>query len=101
MDSVIFGLVTASFLYGSIIDFWGSDRNVCHTDGSGAYLARHVGHFSGVPVTVPALTVNRCVGLNGFCDNSAHFARVDSVDLGSSHSSMPCRRSDLENQMLS
>ncbi|KAG9007778.1 hypothetical protein FRB94_001682 [Tulasnella sp. JGI-2019a] len=36
--------------------------NVCHTDNSGAYLARHVGHYSGLPVKVPALTVNRLCG---------------------------------------
>ncbi|KDQ08187.1 hypothetical protein BOTBODRAFT_38168 [Botryobasidium botryosum FD-172 SS1] len=46
VDSVIFG-------------------NVCHTDNSGAYLARHVGHYSGIPVHVPALTVNRLCG-SGF-----------------------------------
>ncbi|KAG8880457.1 hypothetical protein FRB97_000758 [Tulasnella sp. 331] len=36
--------------------------NVCHTDPSGAYLARHVGHYSGLPVKVPALTLNRLCG---------------------------------------
>ncbi|CCO37901.1 acetyl-CoA acyltransferase 2 [Rhizoctonia solani AG-1 IB] len=35
------------------------------TDNSGAYVARHVGHYSGLPVTVPALTVNRLCG-SGF-----------------------------------
>ncbi|KAF8704349.1 thiolase family, partial [Rhizoctonia solani] len=40
VDSVIFG-------------------SVSQTDNSGAYVARHVGHYSGLPVTVPALTVNR------------------------------------------
>ncbi|QRV94659.1 acetyl-CoA C-acetyltransferase [Ceratobasidium sp. AG-Ba] len=46
VDSVIFG-------------------SVQQTDNSGAYLARHVGHLSGLPVTVPALTVNRLCG-SGF-----------------------------------
>ncbi|KAG8965166.1 hypothetical protein FRC03_000873 [Tulasnella sp. 419] len=46
VDSVIFG-------------------GVCQTDNSGAYLARHVGHYSGLPVDVPALTVNRLCG-SGF-----------------------------------
>ncbi|QRW22050.1 acetyl-CoA C-acetyltransferase [Rhizoctonia solani] len=46
VDSVIFG-------------------SVSQTDNSGAYVARHVGHYSGLPVTVPALTVNRLCG-SGF-----------------------------------
>ncbi|KAI8993233.1 Thiolase, N-terminal domain-containing protein [Pilobolus umbonatus] len=43
IDSVIFG-------------------NVLQTDITGAYLARHIGHRAGLPVTVPALTVNRLCG---------------------------------------
>ncbi|KZT51808.1 thiolase [Calocera cornea HHB12733] len=39
--------------------------NVVQTDTSGAYLARHVGHYAGLPITVPALTVNRLCG-SGF-----------------------------------
>jgi len=48
----------------SLIDavFFG---NVAQTDVSGPYLARHVGLKSGVPVPVPALTVNRLCG-SGF-----------------------------------
>lgn len=36
-------------------------RNVLQSDNSTPYLARHVGHLSGVKKTVPALTVNRLV----------------------------------------
>ncbi|KAI8984640.1 Thiolase, N-terminal domain-containing protein [Mycotypha africana] len=43
IDSVIFG-------------------NVLQTDVAGAYVARHIGHRTGLPVTVPALTVNRLCG---------------------------------------
>ncbi|KAI7907573.1 Thiolase, N-terminal domain-containing protein [Cokeromyces recurvatus] len=43
IDSVIFG-------------------NVLQTDIAGAYVARHIGHRTGLPVTVPALTVNRLCG---------------------------------------
>lgn len=39
--------------------------NVHASDNSAAYLARHVGHHAGLPVTVPALTVNRLCG-SGF-----------------------------------
>jgi len=46
VDHVIFGTVLGS-------------------DPSSAYLARHVGHLSGLTVTVPALTVNRLCG-SGF-----------------------------------
>ncbi|GAA5949853.1 hypothetical protein JCM21900_004225 [Sporobolomyces salmonicolor] len=38
---------------------------VLYSDPSAAYLARHVGHLSGLPVDVPALTVNRLCG-SGF-----------------------------------
>ncbi|KAI8375716.1 Thiolase, N-terminal domain-containing protein [Choanephora cucurbitarum] len=43
IDSVIFG-------------------NVLQTDVAGAYVARHIGHRAGLPVSVPALTVNRLCG---------------------------------------
>ncbi|KAI9311967.1 Thiolase, N-terminal domain-containing protein [Dichotomocladium elegans] len=43
IDSVIFG-------------------NVLQTDIAGAYVARHIGHRAGLPVHVPALTVNRLCG---------------------------------------
>lgn len=33
--------------------------NVMQTDPAGAYVARHIGHRAGLPVHVPALTVNR------------------------------------------
>lgn len=46
VDSTLFGLVT-------------------HSDSSAPYLARHVGHYAGVPITTPALTVNRLCG-SGF-----------------------------------
>ncbi|RXK38438.1 acetyl-CoA acyltransferase 2 [Tremella mesenterica] len=39
--------------------------NVTQTDNSTPYLARHVGHLSGLPSTVPALTLNRLCG-SGF-----------------------------------
>ncbi|CAO1623202.1 unnamed protein product [Sympodiomycopsis kandeliae] len=39
--------------------------NVHASDNSAAYLSRHVGHYAGVPVTTPALTVNRLCG-SGF-----------------------------------
>ncbi|BGP14360.1 hypothetical protein JCM10213_004487 [Rhodosporidiobolus nylandii] len=38
---------------------------VLYSDPSAAYLARHVGHLAGLPVDVPALTVNRLCG-SGF-----------------------------------
>jgi acetyl-CoA acyltransferase 2 len=46
IDSVIFG-------------------NVLQTSHHAAYLARHVGLYSGLPVAVPALTINRLCG-SGF-----------------------------------
>lgn len=46
VDATIFGSVHAS-------------------DNSAAYLARHVGHHAGLPVTTPALTINRLCG-SGF-----------------------------------
>lgn len=39
--------------------------NVLYSDPSGPYLARHVSHHANLPVTVPALTVNRLCG-SGF-----------------------------------
>ncbi|KAJ3225059.1 3-ketoacyl-CoA thiolase, mitochondrial [Clydaea vesicula] len=39
--------------------------NVCQTSSDAAYLARHVGHRAGLPITTPALTVNRLCG-SGF-----------------------------------
>ncbi|KAI8336079.1 Thiolase, N-terminal domain-containing protein [Chlamydoabsidia padenii] len=36
--------------------------NVLHTDIAGPYVARHIGHRAGLPVSVPALTVNRLCG---------------------------------------
>lgn len=36
--------------------------NVLQTDIAGAYVSRHVGHRAGLPVNVPALTVNRLCG---------------------------------------
>ncbi|GAA5985065.1 hypothetical protein JCM5350_003333 [Sporobolomyces pararoseus] len=38
---------------------------VLYSDPSAAYLARHVGHLSGLPIDVPAVTVNRLCG-SGF-----------------------------------
>ncbi|KAI5481614.1 3-ketoacyl-CoA thiolase, mitochondrial [Pseudohyphozyma bogoriensis] len=38
---------------------------VLQSDPSGAYVARHIGHLSGLPVDVPALTINRLCG-SGF-----------------------------------
>ena len=43
ISSTVFGLVTSS-------------------DATAPYLARHVGHYAGVPITTPALTVNRLCG---------------------------------------
>ncbi|CAE6485216.1 unnamed protein product [Rhizoctonia solani] len=62
VDSVIFG-------------------SVSQTDNSGAYVARHVGHYSGLPVTVPALTVNRLCG-SGF---QSVVNAVQEIQLGESN----------------
>ncbi|EUC58782.1 acetyl-CoA C-acyltransferase [Rhizoctonia solani AG-3 Rhs1AP] len=62
VDSVIFG-------------------SVSQTDNSGAYVARHVGHLSGLPVTVPALTVNRLCG-SGF---QSIINAVQEIQLGESN----------------
>lgn len=55
--------------------------SVCHSDNSGAYLARHVGHHSGLPVTVPALTVNRLCG-SGF---QSVISAAQEIQLGESN----------------
>ncbi|KPV76453.1 uncharacterized protein RHOBADRAFT_52460 [Rhodotorula graminis WP1] len=62
VDSVIFG-------------------QVLYSDPSAAYLARHVGHLSGVPHDVPALTVNRLCG-SGF---QAVINAAQEIKLGESH----------------
>ncbi|SNX84929.1 probable ERG10 - acetyl-CoA C-acetyltransferase, cytosolic [Melanopsichium pennsylvanicum] len=51
--------------------------NVHASDNTAAYLARHVGHHAGLPVTVPALTVNRLCG-SGFQSiiNAVHEIRL-------------------------
>lgn len=51
--------------------------NVHASDNAAAYLARHVGHHAGLPVTTPALTVNRLCG-SGFQSiiNAVHEIRV-------------------------
>ncbi len=36
--------------------------NIIHTDKNSAYLARHIGLKSGLPITSSALTVNRLCG---------------------------------------
>lgn len=36
--------------------------NVIHSSTSAAYLARHIGLYTGVPIETPALTVNRLCG---------------------------------------
>ncbi|CAG8461842.1 7600_t:CDS:2 [Funneliformis mosseae] len=63
IDSVIFG-------------------NVCHTDSTAAYLARHVGHRASLPVHVPALTINRLCG-SGFQSviNAVHEIRVGDANV--------------------
>lgn len=56
--------------------------NVHASDNAAAYLARHVGHHAGLPVTVPALTVNRLCG-SGFQSiiNAVQEIRCDDADL--------------------
>ncbi|KAJ1924975.1 3-ketoacyl-CoA thiolase, mitochondrial [Tieghemiomyces parasiticus] len=63
VDSVIFG-------------------NVAQTSADAAYLARHVGHRSGLPITVPALTVNRLCG-SGFqaIINAVHEIRLGEAEV--------------------
>lgn len=38
---------------------------VAHSDSTAPYTARHVGHYAGLPISVPALTINRLCG-SGF-----------------------------------
>ncbi|EPQ26910.1 uncharacterized protein PFL1_05545 [Pseudozyma flocculosa PF-1] len=56
--------------------------NVHASDNTAAYLARHVGHHAGLPVTVPALTVNRLCG-SGFQSviNAVHEIRVGDANV--------------------
>ncbi|BGP23228.1 hypothetical protein JCM10295v2_002122 [Rhodotorula toruloides] len=54
---------------------------VLYSDPSAAYLARHVGHLAGLPVDVPALTVNRLCG-SGF---QSIFNAAQGIRLGESH----------------
>ncbi|KAJ3367753.1 3-ketoacyl-CoA thiolase, mitochondrial [Allomyces arbusculus] len=63
VDSVIFG-------------------NVSQTSNDAAYLARHVGHRAGLPVHVPALTINRLCG-SGFqaVINAAHEIKLGEAQI--------------------
>ncbi|KAI8075297.1 Thiolase, N-terminal domain-containing protein [Gongronella butleri] len=56
--------------------------NVTHTDIAGPYLARHIGHRAGLPVHVPAMTVNRLCG-SGLQSvvNAAHEVLVGDSDV--------------------
>ncbi|RKP08753.1 Thiolase, N-terminal domain-containing protein [Thamnocephalis sphaerospora] len=56
--------------------------NVCQTSTDAAYLARHVGLRAGLPVEVPALTVNRLCG-SGFqaVINAAHEIRLGEAEV--------------------
>lgn len=58
-------LLDAFFCFFFKLFFFVVVRNVAHTDVTGPYIARHVGLKAGVPVPVPALTVNRLCG-SGF-----------------------------------
>lgn len=62
VDSVIFG-------------------NVLQSSACAAYLARHIGHRCKLPVTVPALTINRLCG-SGF---QSMVLGVQEIKLGESH----------------
>lgn len=62
IDSVIFG-------------------NVLQTSADAAYLARHVGHHCKLPVTVPALTLNRLCG-SGF---QTLISGMQEIQLGNAH----------------
>lgn len=55
--------------------------NVHASDNSAAYLARHVGHHAGLPVTTPALTVNRLCG-SGF---QSIISAVQEIHMGDAH----------------
>ena len=63
VSSNVFGMVTSS-------------------DTTAPYLARHVGHYAGVPVTTPALTINRLCG-SGFQDvaNAVQEIKVGDSDI--------------------
>ncbi|WFD01365.1 acetyl-CoA C-acyltransferase [Malassezia obtusa] len=52
---------------------------VTNSDATVPYLARHVGHYAGLPVTVPALTVNRLCG-SGFQAVINAFQEIKSGD---------------------
>jgi acetyl-CoA acyltransferase 2 len=56
--------------------------NVCQTSRDGAYLARHVGLRAGLPIEVPALTVNRLCG-SGFqaVINAVHEIRLGEAEI--------------------
>ncbi|WFC98841.1 acetyl-CoA C-acyltransferase [Malassezia yamatoensis] len=52
---------------------------VTHSDSSAPYLARHVGHYAGLPISVPALTINRLCG-SGFQSAITAFQEIKSGD---------------------
>lgn len=56
--------------------------NVMQTSGDAAYLARHVGLKCGLPLTVPALTLNRLCG-SGFeaVVQAAHWIQLGRADV--------------------
>ncbi|KAI9292781.1 thiolase [Neoconidiobolus thromboides FSU 785] len=56
--------------------------NVCQTSSDAAYLARHVGHRCGLPIEVPALTINRLCG-SGFQSviNAVHEIRLGESEI--------------------
>lgn len=51
------------------------------SDNSAAYTARHIGHYAGLPVTTPALTINRLCG-SGF---QSVINAVQEIKVGDSH----------------
>ena len=55
--------------------------NVTQTDNTAPYLARHVGHRAGLPVTVPALSINRLCG-SGF---QAVINAIQEIRVGDAH----------------
>ncbi|KAJ3098362.1 3-ketoacyl-CoA thiolase, mitochondrial [Phlyctochytrium bullatum] len=56
--------------------------NVLQTSSDAAYLARHIGHRAGLPIHVPALTINRLCGsgfqsiINGIQDIASGEAEI-------------------------
>lgn len=58
--------------------FW---LTVHASDNSAAYTARHIGHYAGLPVTTPALTINRLCG-SGF---QSVINAVQEIKVGDSH----------------